>query len=160
MKTWLVVLSLILGYAGSVFAGTGISGDRLEKFLASRVVVATVDFAPGSSKLDGKAIAVLKGALPALSGLDRKQKVLRIEGLSQSSIKGDSSLDLCIRRAQAISKFLKAHQKMDVQPYLVGFGNKPPEKVKDGNNRVAIVVYDDIWDLKQTGLETITKLQK
>ena len=159
MKSWLVVLTLLLGYAVSVFASPEATEGRLDKFLASSAVVAMIEFAPGSARLDSKAKTLLQKAIPSLAKSDRKQIVLRIEGLAREAA-GRKTYDLSVRRTQAIKKYFQDQQKFSPGPFLVGFDSAQAGQKKESDNRIAIVVYDNIWGLDQVGLETITKLQK
>lgn len=160
MKIWLAALMVLFCYSGAIGAGEGLTEDHLNQFLTSRVVIATVKFSPGSFKLDAAAQKALNLDISTIKNFDLKQKVIRAEGLADGGVSSRKKLDLNIRRVKAVEDYLRTRYKLKTERYLVGFGSKEPSPVNLKENQVEIALYDNIWDLEQVGLETVTSLQK
>ncbi|AMV72277.1 hypothetical protein JCM30471_07630 [Desulfuromonas carbonis] len=160
MKVWLTALMLLICYSEATASGEGLTEDRLKHFFTSQTVIASIKFSPGSFKLDAAAKEALDLVFSNLQDLDLKQKVIRAEGLPGGGISNGKNLDLNIRRVKAVEDYLRTRHKLKIERYMVGFGSADSKDARLEENQVDIVLYDNIWDLEQVGVETVTKLQK
>lgn len=160
MKIWLSALMVLFCYSGATASGEGLTEDRLNQFLMSRTVITSIKFAPGSFKLDAASKEALNLNISNIEDFDLKQKVIRAEGLTDDGIPNGKKLDLNIRRIKAVEDYLRSRHKLKIERYLVGFGSAASSNLKLEENQVDIVLYDNIWNLEQVGVETVTSLQK
>ncbi len=160
MKIWLSALIIVFCYSVAIASGDGLTEDRLKQFLTSRTVIASIKFSPGSFKLDAAAKEALNINISNIKDFDLKQKVIRAEGLADSAIANGGKLDLNIRRVKAVEDYLRTRHKLKIERYLVGFDSAASSTVKLEENQVDIVLYDNVWNLEQVGVETVTRLQK
>ena len=141
----LLTLALALLLASSGWAGEAPSA-QITRFLASRKVLASVYFRPGSRSLDLAARSALDQLVPRLTKIDLKKTLVRIEGFAATPEK-KAALTLSVARAEEVENYLRDRNPITHHFYLIGFGpgsalgNRTPQGKK---NRVDIALYDNL----------------
>ncbi|TYP00332.1 OmpA family protein [Geothermobacter ehrlichii] len=136
-----------------LYAGLALAAGDIDfaDFIGTRRVLATVHFAPGSSRLDAVGRQTLDQLVEELRRLSPDEKVVRIEGFASPEGTERTNVDLSMERATRVELYFRRHHKLPPTRYLVGIGvraegDMPPEKQR----RVEIAVYDNVlhvdWD--------------
>lgn len=155
-KTLCLLLFLLITVqpAAALESATGL----LKSFFDSREVIATVDFADGSSGLTSRAKEEIDRIAPRLSRLDPRKTLVRIEGFASTDGNKWVNVPISMARARAVMDYLRDNYQMNtVDLSLTGFGSgKGGSRLEvEPGCRAEIALYDNAWEMPGTTIEKV-----
>ncbi len=142
-----VLIVLVLAGALSM-AGLSRSGEagEVESFVRSRLLIGSVQFAPGAVRLDSVERKKLDSIARRLNRAEMKEKLVRIEGFSSPDGASDqANISLAMQRAQAVDEYLRNNHRLGIDSFLVGFVDRTANGLTHEQKcRVEVAVYDNL----------------
>lgn len=157
MMRLLTVVGLLLAMSFSIARASEPMPKPVAEFLATRKVLVSVPFAPGSANLSADSQQTLRKSMDRLRGLDTNKFLLRIEGFTSPEGGPELNVNLAMERAREVEQYLVRHDGLPSNWSLTGIGVDPASsQVKDRQRRVDIVQYDNILRFDKLPTEKLT----
>jgi len=119
--------------------------EQVAEFLATRQLLVTVAFAPGSSLLTPEARAEIDRNLDRLRNIDGEKYVLRIEGFTSPEGGVEQNVNLAMERARQVEIYLLKQEGLTTERTLTGIGVDTSSRLSpQDQRRVEIARYDNI----------------